>query len=87
MSESTISSVLARAKFDKREPSASKDTKTHLYKSAYAASFIVGVVGVLAEGITIGEGAGGNVRGVGLIVKASDKVEERDGTEEDDGVG
>ena len=48
---------------------------------------VVGVVGVLADGITIGEGAGGNVRGVGLIVEASDRVEERDGTEEEDGVG
>ena len=45
MPSSTISGVLARVKSDKRETRASKDTKTHLYKSADVASFVVGVVG------------------------------------------
>ena len=44
MPSSTISGVLARVKSDKRETRASKDTRTHLYKSAYVASFVVGVV-------------------------------------------
>ena len=44
MPSSTISGILTKAKFDKRESMASKGTKTHLYKSAYVASFVVGVV-------------------------------------------